>query len=156
MLWAWAEATCALAVGLCSAAELYLTDLCDEPEAEGRCDALTGEALQLVSDLPAEAVQVVEPFQTRASLKLSQEAYDEYNTIVQCNEMVIEVDNEIEAIAKTIRDEYAKRFPELESLILNPLDYARVVLKLGNEIDMQVRWCGPGKALRRMRRRCSA
>ena len=74
---AWAEATCALAVGLCSAAELYLTDLCDEPEAEGRCDALTGEALQLVSDLPAEAVQVVEPFQTRASLKLSQEAYDD-------------------------------------------------------------------------------
>ena len=60
----------------------------------------------------------------------------EYDLIVNCNEMVIECDNEIEAIAKTIRDAYAKRFPELDSLILNPLDYARVVLKLGNEIEM--------------------
>ena len=59
-----------------------------------------------------------------------------YGLIVSCNEMVIDVENEIEAIAKTIRDEYAKRFPELESLILNPLDYARVVLKLGNETDL--------------------
>lgn len=50
--------------------------------------------------------------------------------------MIIHVDNEIEAIAKTIRDAYAKRFPELDSLILNPLDYARVVLKLGNEIEL--------------------
>lgn len=66
----------------------------------------------------------------------SAEEADVYNMIVQCNEMVIDVDNEIEAIAKTIRDEYAKRFPELESLILNPLDYARVVLKLGNETDL--------------------
>eukprot|EP00965_Chrysotila_dentata_P252061 6210457-Pleurochrysis_carterae.AAC.1 len=59
-----------------------------------------------------------------------------YNLIVQCNEMVIDIENEIESISKTIRDEYAKRFPELESLILNPLDYARVVLKLGNETDL--------------------
>ena len=60
----------------------------------------------------------------------------EYALIVACNEMVIDVNNEIEAIAKTIKDEYARRFPELDSLILNPLDYARVVLKLGNEIDL--------------------
>ena len=59
-----------------------------------------------------------------------------YDLIVACNEMVIEIEYEIEAIAKTIKDEYAKRFPELDSLIPNPLDYARVVLKLRNEIDM--------------------
>jgi len=52
----------------------------------------------------------------------------EYSLIVNCNEMVIECDNEIEAIAKTIKDEYSIRFPELDSLIPNPLDYARVVL----------------------------
>jgi len=61
---------------------------------------------------------------------------NEYELIVSCNEMVIEIDNEIEAIAKTVKDEYARRFPELDSLIPNPLDYARVVLKLGNEIEM--------------------
>jgi len=55
---------------------------------------------------------------------------------MQCNEMVVDIDNEIENISKSIRDEYAKRFPELESLILNPLDYARVVLKLSNEEDL--------------------
>ncbi|KAL1524198.1 hypothetical protein AB1Y20_019106 [Prymnesium parvum] len=60
----------------------------------------------------------------------------DYDLIVACNEMIMECDNEIEAIAKTIRDAYAKRFPELDSLILNPLDYARVVLKLGNEIEL--------------------
>ena len=60
----------------------------------------------------------------------------EYELIVSCNEMVIEIDGEVEAIAKTVKDKYARRFPELDSLIPNPLDYARVVLKLGNEIDM--------------------
>jgi len=60
----------------------------------------------------------------------------EYSAIVACNEMVMHVDEEVEAIAKSIKDDYTKRFPELESLIPNPLDYARVVLKLGNETDL--------------------
>lgn len=34
---AWVEATNALAVGLCSVAEIYLTDACEESEAEQRC-----------------------------------------------------------------------------------------------------------------------
>ena len=65
-----------------------------------------------------------------------EDAESQYALMVNCNEMVIDIDHEIDAIAKTIKDEYARRFPELDSLILNPLDYARVVLKLGNEIDM--------------------
>ena len=60
----------------------------------------------------------------------------EYAAIVACNEMVIDADTEVMSIAKNIKDDYAKRFPELESLIQNPLDYARVVLKLGNETDL--------------------
>lgn len=40
---AWVEATHALATGLCSAAEIYLTDACDEPDAEQRCEALAME-----------------------------------------------------------------------------------------------------------------
>ena len=59
-----------------------------------------------------------------------------YELIVACNEMVIDVEYEIDAIAKTVKDVYARRFPELDSLIPNPLDYARVVLKLGNEIEL--------------------
>lgn len=37
---------------------------------------------------------------------------------------------------KYVRDRYAKKFPELESLVLNPLDYARVVKRIGNQTDM--------------------
>jgi tetratricopeptide (TPR) repeat protein len=68
---AWSEAVVALAIGLCSVAEIYLTDACDEPDAEAQCDALTAEAVALVGRLPR--ADVVEPFQSRASLKLSQQ-----------------------------------------------------------------------------------
>ena len=40
---AWIESTHALATGLCSAAEIYLTDACDEADAEERCEALATE-----------------------------------------------------------------------------------------------------------------
>ena len=36
----------------------------------------------------------------------------EYAAIVACNEMVIEADTEVMSIAKNIKDDYAKRFPE--------------------------------------------
>jgi U4/U6 small nuclear ribonucleoprotein PRP31 len=37
--------------------------------------------------------------------------------------------------SQALRDLYRKRFPELEHQVLHPLDYARVVLKLGNNIE---------------------
>ena len=39
-------------------------------------------------------------------------------------------------VHKFIRDHYAKKFPELESLVPNALDYARVVQAIGNEMEM--------------------
>ncbi|NWZ30264.1 PRP31 protein, partial [Asarcornis scutulata] len=38
-------------------------------------------------------------------------------------------------IHKFIRDNYSKRFPELESLVPNALDYIRTVKELGNSLD---------------------
>ncbi len=35
---------------------------------------------------------------------------------------------------KFIKDHYNLKFPELESLILQPIDYAKVVKLLGNEM----------------------
>lgn len=72
---AWLEATHALATGLCSAAEIFLTDLCDEPDAEQRCEALATEALQLVQPLSEQTL--AEPYVTTASLRLSQQRGDE-------------------------------------------------------------------------------
>ncbi|KAG4306308.1 hypothetical protein PORY_000296 [Pneumocystis oryctolagi] len=60
----------------------------------------------------------------------------EYQLIVDANNLAVEVDNEIIAINKFIRDHYALRFPELESLVVNPLDYAKTVRIIGNQMDI--------------------
>ncbi len=43
----------------------------------------------------------------------------------------MDIDNEIVVVYNFLRDRYKTKFPELESLVHNPLEYARVV---------QVRW----------------
>ena len=71
----WAASTHALATALCSVAEMYMTDLCDEDEAEAKCEALACEAVELVQGLQEQLL--AEPYQTLASLRLSQERPDE-------------------------------------------------------------------------------
>ncbi|CAG8647296.1 17579_t:CDS:10 [Acaulospora morrowiae] len=60
----------------------------------------------------------------------------EYKLIVQANNLTVDIDSEILVVHKFIRDHYAKKFPELESLVLNPLDYTRAVKAIGNEMDL--------------------
>ncbi|KAJ3314623.1 AP-1 complex subunit mu-1 [Blyttiomyces sp. JEL0837] len=61
----------------------------------------------------------------------------EYNLLVTANDLMVQIDNEIIIVHKFIRDHYAGRFPELETLIPNaPLDYARAVKAIGNEMDL--------------------
>ncbi|KAI5839840.1 hypothetical protein DFP73DRAFT_518309, partial [Morchella snyderi] len=55
-----------LVSALCAMAEIYMSDLCDDPDAESRCETYTTEAL-LLSPTSAEALQ------TLASLRLSQQ-----------------------------------------------------------------------------------
>lgn len=70
----------------------------------------------------------------------------EYDLIVDANEMAGKISVEINHIHgvcctvscllhQSLRDLYRKRFPELEHQVLHPLDYARVVQKLGNSIE---------------------
>lgn len=59
----------------------------------------------------------------------------EYKLIVEANNLTVEIDSEINVIHKYIRDKYAKRFPELESLVPNALDYVRTVRELGNTVQ---------------------
>lgn len=49
----------------------------------------------------------------------------EYKLIVEANNITVEIDTEINIIHKYIRDKYSVRFPELESLVPNSLDYIR-------------------------------
>lgn len=64
------------------------------------------------------------------------QSHPEYAAIVACNEMCLDIDAEIDVLVRSVRAAYAKRFPELESLVVAPLDYARVVLKIGGEEDL--------------------
>uniref|UniRef100_A0A803NUF2 Nop domain-containing protein n=1 Tax=Cannabis sativa TaxID=3483 RepID=A0A803NUF2_CANSA len=60
----------------------------------------------------------------------------EYQLIVDCNSLSVDIENEIVIIHNFIRDKYRLKFPELESLVHHPIDYARVVKKIGNEMDL--------------------
>ena len=63
------------------------------------------------------------------------ESHPEYKLVVDANNMAVEIDNDISICNKFVRDKYAKRFPELDSLIPNALDYLMTVKELGNSLD---------------------
>lgn len=60
------------------------------------------------------------------------EDHPEYHVLTQSNSLSTQIDNEIVLVHKFIRDHYSVRFPELETLITNPLEYAKAVAILGN------------------------
>ncbi|KAL1194611.1 putative U4PU6 small nuclear ribonucleoprotein Prp31 [Cardamine amara subsp. amara] len=60
----------------------------------------------------------------------------EYKLIVDCNQISVDIENEIVIVHNFIRDKYKLKFQELESLVHHPIDYARVVKKIGNETDL--------------------
>lgn len=63
---------------------------------------------------------------------------EEYRLIVDCNELVADIDSEVVVVHNFLRDKYRLKFPELESLVLHPIDYARVVRRIGNEMEVQL------------------
>ena len=56
----------------------------------------------------------------------------EYALLTQSNSLATQIDSEIILVHKFIRDHYSARFPELETLVANPLDYARTVAIIKN------------------------
>ncbi|KAF4047250.1 Prp31 C terminal domain [Phytophthora infestans] len=65
-----------------------------------------------------------------------EEGSAEYELVVTSNDLMVQIDDEIEAVHRFIADVYAAKFPELDSLVPNALDYARVVKAIGNEMDL--------------------
>ena len=61
----------------------------------------------------------------------------EYKLLVSSNAHSVEIDNEIILVHKFIRDHYSVRFPELENLVTNPLDFAKTVSVIGNDMDIK-------------------
>jgi len=58
-----------------------------------------------------------------------------YKLIMECNLLSAEIENKIVIVHNFIRNKYCLKFPELESIVHRPVDYARVVKKIGNQID---------------------
>lgn len=56
----------------------------------------------------------------------------EYQLLKEANEFSTQIDGEIQAVHKFIRDNFSLRFPYLEELVKNPVDYAKTVAILGN------------------------
>lgn len=63
------------------------------------------------------------------------EADPEYQLIVEANNVAADIDTEIATIHRFVREKYQKRFPELESLVVQPLEYVMTVKELGNDLD---------------------
>ena len=59
-----------------------------------------------------------------------------YQLIVRCNKLSVEMDNEMAVVHTFLKTKYKPKFPELESLVHHPVDYARVIKKIGNEMDL--------------------
>lgn len=59
-----------------------------------------------------------------------------YRLLVDCNQLAVDIDNEIAIVHNFMKDKYRMKFPELESLVHHPIDYARVIKAIGNEMDI--------------------
>lgn len=72
----------------------------------------------------------------------------EYKLLVESNAHAVSIDNEIILVHKFIRDHYVVRFPELEGLVQNPLQYAQTVAFIGNNMDIKALEARNGNRLR--------
>jgi U4/U6 small nuclear ribonucleoprotein PRP31 len=62
---------------------------------------------------------------------------DRYDAINASNAFISQIDVDIVAVHKRLRDLYSSRFPELEQTLPNSLDYAKVVRAIGSQTDMR-------------------
>ncbi|KAF3481488.1 pre-mRNA-processing factor 31 [Arthroderma uncinatum] len=97
--------------------------------ADVRSVARLMETLQPILEKIAHYKQLPAREQTRTG---SVEDDAEYHLLTQSNSLSTSIDNEITLVHKFIRDHYSSRFPELETLISNPIDYAKTVAILKN------------------------
>jgi U4/U6 small nuclear ribonucleoprotein PRP31 len=64
------------------------------------------------------------------------EDHAEYNTILEANSLILTLYSELLKVHKFVKQLYKPRFPELESLVLNPLEFIRAVERIGNRDDI--------------------
>lgn len=59
-----------------------------------------------------------------------------YELMLESNKVIKDIDEEIYATHKFICEIYNKKFPELEALVPQKIDYVKTVKIIGNEMDL--------------------
>ncbi|EPS44002.1 hypothetical protein H072_2022 [Dactylellina haptotyla CBS 200.50] len=100
-------------------------------------DVRTVAKLMKVLEPVLEKIAYYQSQPTPTSIIGSVEQNPEYHLIVESNKHSVEIDSEIILVHKFIRDHYSPRYPELENLVTNPLDYAKTVAIIKNDLHLQ-------------------
>ncbi|KAK9366716.1 hypothetical protein V1509DRAFT_223678 [Lipomyces kononenkoae] len=90
---------------------------------------------RLMSQLSPLLEQIDRYTETPDSVSGNVEDNPEYKLLVEVNDLAADVTNEVASLHKYIAEKYRPRFPELESLVLNPVEYAKTVKVIGNDIS---------------------
>ncbi|KAJ9554537.1 hypothetical protein OSB04_018582 [Centaurea solstitialis] len=91
---------------------------------------------QRYTDIMKKVEDALEKGSDISNQSLGLEDDPEYLLIVECNTLLVDIENEIVIIHNFVRDKYRLKFPELESVVHHPIDYECVVKKIGNEVDL--------------------
>lgn len=59
-----------------------------------------------------------------------------YVLLLQCNQLAVDIDNEIVNIHNYMKDKYKAKFPELASFVHDAVQYAKTILVIQNEMDL--------------------
>ncbi|KAM0697039.1 hypothetical protein Q7P36_003110 [Cladosporium allicinum] len=124
-------------------AHVTMDDAEDEEEAKARIEKMqlaSVSDVRSVAGLMKQLEPVMEKIEHYKNLPPEKQTTNigsiednpEYKLLTQSNTLSTSIDSEIILVHKFIRDHYSVRFPELETLIQNPLDYAKAVAIIGN------------------------
>jgi RNA processing factor Prp31 len=69
--------------------------------------------------------------QRPAPAPYTKEHKEDYDLVCESNDLAYELEQETMALTTWVRQNYSPRFPELEALIQNHMDYVRTVRRLG-------------------------
>jgi RNA processing factor Prp31 len=59
-----------------------------------------------------------------------------YTLLLQCNQLAVDIDNEIVNMHNYMKDKYKVKFPELASFVHDSVQYAKTVQAVKNEMDL--------------------
>ena len=113
--------------------EVITSLLTPDPVSYEPCVYISRKA-DLTSRPPAQKIAHFQsiPKEERTTHVGAIEDNPEYKLLTQSNSLSTQIESEIVLVHKFIRDHYSARFPELERLVTNPLDYAKTVAILKN------------------------